>query len=128
MCRILAFPLLLTLAACHGGWAPPTAAAVGVEMGSVVVFGRGVGDLAVSSISGKDCSIVHLDQGKPWCRPMEPPTRPMDFCTQSLGDPDCWADLAALPDHPPGLGDTPALTAAQQANSHQGWLARWLGL
>jgi len=52
----------------------------------------------------------------------------MDDCTESLGDPDCWADLTALPDHPQGLGDAPALTTAQQANLHQGWLARWLGL
>lgn len=127
MRRILPFALLLMLGGCHG-WAVPTAAAVGVDMGSVVVFGRGVGDLAVSSISGRDCSIVHLDQGKPWCRPAEQPRRPMGFCTPSLGDADCWADGAALPDHPQGLGDAPAPTAAQRANRRQPWLARWLGL
>lgn len=127
MHRALPILLLLLLAGCDN-WAVPTAAAVGVEMGSIVVFGRGVGDLGVSALSGRDCSIVHLDQGHPWCRPTEQPSRPMSFCTQSLGDPDCWAGGNVLPDHRQGLGDAPKLTTAQRANRRQSWLARWLGL
>jgi hypothetical protein len=34
-----------------------------------------------------------------------PPPQP--FCTRTLGVPECFADPAALPDHPAELADTP---------------------
>lgn len=32
---------------------------------------------------------------------------PQPFCTRTLGVPQCFADPAALPDHPEALADTP---------------------
>jgi len=47
------------------------------------------------------------------CHASAPPPRPraaavpQEFCTRSLGTPDCYATPALLPDHPEALGDTP---------------------
>jgi hypothetical protein len=35
------------------------------------------------------------------------PAFPLPFCTRTLGVPECFADPAALPDHPSDLGDFP---------------------
>ena len=41
---------------------------------------------------------MRLDQGKSYCRPIEPPPEPPPYCTRSLGVADCWRDPASLPD------------------------------
>ncbi len=113
--------LLAALAGCG-----PFNAAVGALAGvdavvSIPVFGRGVGDLAYSAISGRNCSVVRLEQGKTYCVPREGLPPPPEFCTRSLGTVDCWAFPATLPDHPPPVADAPNLTPEQQANRTARW-------
>ena len=77
---------------------------------------------SIRCVSGKDCSIVRLDQGKSYCRPVEPPPEPPPYCTRSLGVADCWRDPASFPNHPPSLGDGPhTLTPAQEADRTRSW-------
>ena len=110
------FTLLLLLGGCQAAVAP--AVAVGaIEASSVAVFGRGTVDLAYSAVSGRDCSIVRLDEGKSWCTPKEDKPAPPRFCTRTLGTPECFADPQNLPDHPAQLADGPTgLTKLQDAN------------
>ena len=85
-------------------------------------------DVVASAISGRNCSIVNVDQGKPYCQALDVPTRPMPICTATLGEvADCWADASVVPAGALALGDAPPLTAQQQAQAKQGWLGRKLG-
>ena len=116
---LLALPLLF--AACSA-WIDPSGGFMAANVASVMVFGRTVPDLVVSGVTGLDCSVVRLEQGHSYCRKPDPPPLPPPFCTRSLGWVDCWADPAALSDHPRGLADGPAfLTPAQQANRSPRW-------
>ncbi len=114
--------MLLLLAGCG---ATPEQALTGVAalgVGSIAVIQRSPFDAAYSVITGKDCSVVRLDQGKSYCRPVEPPPETPPYCTRSLGVADCWQDPASLPDHPPALGDGPStLTPAQEADRTRRW-------
>ena len=111
--RPLALFRLLLLLPCAGCAHPAALAALGAaEATSVAVLGRGVGDFVVSAISGRDCSIVRLDKGQTYCAPIDPPA-PERFCTRSLGTPDCWDPAVAAAMDRPGVGDTPAPSAAQ---------------
>jgi hypothetical protein len=115
-------PILLLLAAC--GVSPEQAATigVGVGVGSIAVIQRSPLDAVISVLSGRDCSIVHWDQGKGYCRPIEPPPETPPYCTRSLAQPDCWRDPAALPDRPRELADGPrTLTPVQNADRTAGW-------
>lgn len=98
--------LMSLLAACEA--APFLLAA---DAASVVVFGRGVGDIGVSAITGRDCSIVRLDRGLTYCADTSSPV-PARLCTRTLATVDCWTETAA----PPGrrtVADAPEPTAAQ---------------
>jgi hypothetical protein len=115
--------ILLLLVGC--GLSPEQAATVGVGVGvgSVAVIGRTPVDAAVSIVSGRDCSVVRLEQDKSYCKPIEPPPEPPPYCSRSLGVVDCWQDPASLPDHPPQVADGPrTLTPAQDADRKRGWL------
>jgi len=95
----------------------------GANLASVMVFGRGVPDLAYSAITGKDCSVVRMEEGKSYCRPTEPaPTAP-PYCTRSLGVVDCWASPDLLPAPAPrGVADGPnTLTPEQEADRTRRW-------
>lgn len=118
--RWLVIPLLL--AAC-GGTPEQVLTGVGaLGVGSIAIMQRSPFDALYSMASGKDCSIVRLDQGKSYCRPAEPPPDSGPYCTRSLGVVDCWRDPAGLPGHPPELGDGPrALTPAQDADRTRRW-------
>ncbi len=107
--------LLLLLAVLPGcaGMVEPTGALLAAEAASVVVFGRGVVDIGVSAVSGRDCSIVRLDRGLTYCAARDGPEQAPTFCTRSLGVVDCWADPALLPSPRQGVADSPAATAAQ---------------
>jgi hypothetical protein len=115
--------ILLLLAGC----ATPEQLATGgvaLSVGSIAIMQRSPIDALYSMAAGKDCSIVRLEQGKSYCRPMEPPPESQAYCTRSLGVPDCWRDPENLPDHPPELGDGPrTLTPAQDADRTRGWPA-----
>jgi hypothetical protein len=95
----------------------PPAAAIGVA--SIAAIQRSPVDAVLSLISGRDCSVVRLDRGEPYCRPEEPPPDPPPVCTRSLGTVDCW-------DKPPagqrGVADGPAeLTPSQETNRTRRW-------
>ena len=118
---LLAAPLLAAplLAACHGG-PGPGGALLAAEGASVAVLGRGIGDTIVSAVTGKDCSIVRLEQGRSWCAPEDRLPAP-PYCTRSLGVVDCWASPALLPAPGRGVADQPRPNPAQER-----WLAaRW---
>ena len=112
--------LLIGLAGC-AHWATPVGALAAVEVASVVVFGRGVADLAISGISGRDCSIVRLDRGLSYCAPQDRPPDPGPFCTRSLGVVDCWSNPEALPGLPHEVADGPAPSAAQERYRRAPW-------
>lgn len=110
--------LLVPLASlCGCATAVPVTALLAAEGASVAVFGRGLVDIGVSSVSGRDCSIVRLDRGQPYCAIIAPPAAER-FCTHTLGRADCWDETSR-----PGtaIGDTPPPNAAQLA--YRG--ARW---
>lgn len=116
--------LLLLLAGCGATPAQVGVGVVAVGAGSIAAIGRTPIDAAVSVVTGKDCSVVHWDQGKPYCKPQEPKPDEPPYCTRSLGVVDCWQDPATLPDHPPEVADGPRmLTPAQEQNRTQRWPA-----
>lgn len=94
---------------------------VGTTAGSVAVIHRTPPDAAYSIATGRDCSAVRLDDGKSYCRPVDPPPDAPTFCTRSLGSVNCWADPASLPGHPTPVADAPAMTAEQEAYRVRRW-------
>jgi hypothetical protein len=113
---------LLPLAAC--GVSDNLAAAVGVAatVGTVAVIQRTPVDAVYSLATGRDCSMVRLDQGKSYCRPVEPKPEPPPFCTRSLGSVDCWQDRDTMPGNTRGVAEGPAsLTAPQEADRVRTW-------
>src|SRR5579863_6780217 len=108
---------LLLLAGCGATPEQALTGAAVVGIGSIAIIGRSPADALISVVSGKDCSIVRLDQGKSYCKPAEPPPEAQPYCTRSLAMADCWIDPASLPDHPAQQGDTPhGLTPQQDAD------------
>jgi hypothetical protein len=84
---------------------------------SVMALHHDVFDLLVSGITSKDCSIVRLDRGKSYCAPTLPPSEPPEYCTRTLGVPECWASPLLFANPPRGLADGPwALTPEQEAH------------
>lgn len=98
----------------------PAAALLAAEGASVAVFGRGIVDLGVSAISGRDCSIVRLDKGQTYCAPVDRPNAE-PFCTRSLGVVDCWDPVLAAAMQRPGVGDTPPPNLAQEKYRAARW-------
>lgn len=123
MAPMRSLPLFLVLlAGC--GITPEQAATVGVgvTVGSFPVLQRSPVDAVYSAVTGKDCSIVRMEQGKSYCRPVEPPPESPPYCTRSLGVVDCWRDPASLPNRPPEVADGPhVLTPEQEANRTRRW-------
>ncbi len=127
--RLLLLPLLpgLMLSIALAGCATVTPM-IGAELvgaatvGSVAAIGRTPVDAAYSLVTGKDCSLVHLDQGKTYCRRTEPKPDPPPYCTRSLGVADCWQNPAAVPNLGPNLADGPqSLTPTQEQNRTRSW-------
>jgi hypothetical protein len=113
---------LLPLAGC--GWPDPliATALAGATIASVATIQRTPMDAVYSLFTGRDCSLVRLDQGKTYCRPVEPPPEPPVFCTRGLGSVDCWKDPAGVPGSPRGVADGPTgLTAEQEADRVRTW-------
>ena len=109
------------LAGCHPA-ATPFVAVAAAGAASVAVLGRTPVDAVYSLAAGRDCSIVHLEKGDPYCTRTAPPPKPPEFCTRTLGTPDCFTDPAFLPDHPAQIADGPTrLTPAQEKNRTAGW-------
>jgi hypothetical protein len=114
---LLLSPLLLV------GCAP---VAAGLMVGSVPALHRTPVDALVSVVTGRDCSVVRLDAGKTYCKPPPTPLETPEFCTRSLGVPDCWVDPEDLPDHPREIADGPrTLTKEQMAHQMGRWPHLW---
>lgn len=77
------------------------------------VFGRGLVDVGVSGLAGRDCSIMRLDRGQTYCAPRDPSQRQQPYCTRSLGTVDCWADPGLVAALGREVGDTPPPTPEQ---------------
>jgi hypothetical protein len=91
-------------------------------IGSITILQRSPFDAVYSMASGRDCSIVRLEENKTYCKPVEPPPEQQPYCTRSLGVVDCWADPAKLPNRAPQVGDIPhGLTPEQEADRVKGW-------
>ena len=122
MTRIV--PLLLLLSGCAGATTPQIASAAGaVTIASIVAIQRTPLDAIYSLITGKDCSVVRLDEGKTYCKPVDPAPDVPPYCTRSLGVVDCWADLIERPDRPPEVAAGPhTLTPEQEQARTRGWL------
>ena len=115
--RVRHLLILLLLAGCGATPEQVVPAAALFSIGSIVVIQRSPFDALYSVLSGRDCSIVRLDQGKSYCRPIEPPPEPPPYCTRSLAVANCWRDLAHFPNLPPQLADGPqTLTPVQEVN------------
>ena len=109
---------MASLGGCAGTAGP--LAAVGI--GSIVVSGRTPVDIAVSAAIGRDCSVVRLDGGKSYCKPVEPPPPPPAFCTRSLASVDCWEGPYPFGYYQRGLADGPSdLTAEQERHRSAPW-------
>jgi hypothetical protein len=95
---------------------------IGAVVGSVSTIQRTPADALYSWWTGRDCSVVRLDQGKTYCRPIEPPPEPPPYCTRGLATVDCWKDPDTVPNHPRGVADGPTtLTPAQEADRVRTW-------
>ncbi len=88
-------------------------ALVAVEASSDMVLGRGVADIGVSAVTGRDCSAVRLDKGLPYCAPRGTLPGAQPFCTQTIGTVTCWKDPESFASPARPLADTPALTPEQ---------------
>ncbi len=107
------------LTACAPGTVVPVVGGLGVD---IAVFHRDLFDMLVSGLSGRDCSVVRLDRGERYCRPIPPPPPPVPYCTRSLGVVDCWADPGAMTDLPPEVADGPrGLTPIQERDRTAPW-------
>ena len=96
--------------------------ATGPVVASVSTIQRTPFDALYSLVTGRDCSVVRLDQGKTYCRPIEPEPEPPVFCTRSLGSVDCWKDPETVPGHPRGVAEGPTrLTPEQEADRLRTW-------
>jgi hypothetical protein len=115
----------IALAGCNT-WLEPATIIGATTFGPIQVMQRTPGDLLVSLISGRDCSVVRLDKQLSYCKP--PETLPdMPYCTRSLGRVDCWTDPLAVRPMPPNVADAPSLTAQQEKNRRETWLERQAG-
>jgi hypothetical protein len=70
-------------------------------------------DALVSALARRDCSVLNLDRGLPYCRTLPGAPEPPPFCTRSRGSVDCWrSPPLAIPPYR-GVADIPP--ADQQA-------------
>ncbi len=113
---------LLPLGACGVSENLAATMAVGANVVSVAAIQRTPADAVYSWWTGRDCSIVRLDRGLEYCRPVDPAPLMPPFCTRSLGVVDCWANPADMPGGVRGVADGPAgLTAPQEADRVRTW-------
>jgi hypothetical protein len=106
--------LVLLLADCAASPEELTAVTIGAGVASIATIHRTPFDAVYSLISGRNCSIVWLDQAKTYCKPVEPPPEPPRYCTRSLGRVDCWLEPARLPGQTREVADGPRVLTPQQ--------------
>jgi hypothetical protein len=124
--RFALVPILPSLL-CGCGADPVALVGTGVVSGvSLPVFHRTPVDMVVSAATGRDCSVVNLDKDERYCRPKDRPPVTPEFCTRSLGTPDCWDDPSKLLNHPHEIADGPrTLTEDQEADRKKRWPWLW---
>ena len=118
MRRVLALGLLAALGGCAAAAGPIAAAGVG----SLVVFQRDPPGIVASAITGHDCNIVRVAEGKSYCKPIEPPPPTPPFCTRSLGVVDCWAYADPFGYYQRQVADGPSELTLRQDRAR---LAHW---
>lgn len=115
-------PLVLLLTGCDATPMQLVSGIGGFGVASVATIGRTPIDAVISLVSGRDCSLVHMDRGEGYCRAREAAPDPPAFCTRSLGGVDCWAEPEALPGKPREVADGPrGLTEQQELNRTRRW-------
>ncbi|HEY0184079.1 MAG TPA: hypothetical protein VGC09_14825 [Rhodopila sp.] len=113
---------LLGLAGCAVTDTAGAVVGVGANVISVATIQRSPLDAAYSLFTGRDCSIVRLDQGKTYCRAVEPKPEPPPYCTRGLATVNCWLDPDTVPGHPRGVADGPStLNPGQEADRVRTW-------
>ena len=119
----LSFLLLstATLAGCGVSLVEPAGALLAASVASIPAFGRSLPDVVYSGLTGRECSVVRLEQGKSYCRPTDPPIETPPFCTRSLGNVDCWTNPEAFAQPQRQIADAPAPTAEQEAYRTRSW-------
>lgn len=106
-----------------GGCVSATLAPVAVGLGAdIAIFHRSLPDTLFSAITGRDCSVVRLDRGESYCRPVDPPVPPTPYCTRSLAGVDCWASPERMPNIPMQVAQGPHQLTPEQDRKR---LARW---
>ena len=118
---LCAFACAGLLAGCGISFVEPAGAFAAASVAAIPVFGRSVPDMLYSGITGKDCSMVRLDQGKSYCRRPDPPIETPPFCTRSLGSVECWTNPEAFGTPQHQLADAPSPTAEQEAYRTRHW-------
>ncbi len=114
---LLPLALLLGLSGCE-----QAAVAVGsLDVVGVTLMGRSAVDVGLSTVTGKDCSVVRLDKGQTYCAPREHLPGAPPFCTNTLGTVQCWANPEAFAVLPHQLADAPALNADQVRDVNARW-------
>ncbi len=116
---LLLLPLLCAFCLPWLGGCVPLAAGVGAD---VAIFHRTIPDMIYSASTGRDCSVVRLDENQSYCRPVDPPVPPVPYCTRSLGGVDCWAHPEQIPGIPTQVAQGPHELTPEQNRIR---LARW---
>ena len=111
-------------AACLAGCVPAAVVPLSVATlgADVAIFHRTLPDLIYSGITGRDCSLVRVDRGDSYCRPIAPPVPPQPYCTRSLAGVDCWAHPELMANVPPQVAQGPHELTPEQDRVR---LARW---
>ena len=119
---LLLLPLVCALDGCAPGTVVPVVGGLGA---SIAIFHRDLFDVLYSGITGRDCSVVRLDEGKSYCRLPDPPWPEQPYCTRSLGVVDCWAAPELMNPLPPQVADGPGAPTEEQERYR---LRRWPNL
>ena len=113
--------MVLFLSGCTG---PGAAAgiAIGANVLALTTIHRTIPDAVISLVSGKDCSMARLDENKSYCREPYPLPPPPPYCTQTLGEVECWRDPQDMPDLPPQVAEgAQTLSPLQLRNRNRRW-------
>lgn len=113
--------VMISISGCGVSLVEPAGALLAASTATIPVFGRSLPDLVVSGLSGRDCSIVRLEQGRSYCRTTDPPIAPDPVCTRSLGTVECWNNPEVFGTPQRGIADAPQPTAEQEAYRTRRW-------